>query len=68
MGGPFHTIGVNILKLPPTYDRNKYVVVFLDYLTKWVEAFPIQDQQAETVARLLVEEILSIWCARVLAL
>ena len=57
MGGPFHTIGVDILKLPLTYDGNQYVVVFLDYLTKWVEAFPIPDQQAETVARLLVEEV-----------
>ena len=57
VGGPFHTIGVDILKLPQTYDGNQYVVVFLDYLTKWVEAFPIQDQKAETVARLLVEEV-----------
>ena len=57
VGGPFHTVGVDILKLPQTFDGNKYVVVFLDYLTKWVEAFPIQDQRAETVAKLLVEEV-----------
>ena len=35
-----------------------YVVVFLDYLMKWVEAFPVTDQRAETVARLLVEEVI----------
>ena len=58
VGGPFHTIGVDILKLPQTFDGNQYVVVFLDYLTKWVEAFPVADQRAETVARLLVEEVI----------
>lgn len=36
---------------------NRYVVVFLDYLTKWVEAFAVPDQCAETIARLLVKEV-----------
>ena len=58
VGGPFHCVGVDILKLPLTYDGNQYVLVFLDYLTKWVEAFPIKDQKAETVARVLVEEVI----------
>ena len=35
------------------------MVVFLDYLTKWVEAFAVRDQQAETIARLLTEHIIS---------
>jgi hypothetical protein len=30
----------------------------MDYLTKWVEAFPMSDQQASTIARLLVEHII----------
>ena len=58
VGGPFHCVGVDILKLPLTYDGNQYVLVFIDYLTKWVEAFPIQDQKAETVARVMVEEVI----------
>ena len=58
VGGPFHCVGVDILKLPLTCDGNQYVLVFLDYLTKWVEAFPIKDQKAETVARVLVEEVI----------
>lgn len=33
------------------------MIVFADYLTKWVEAFAVADQSAETVARLLVEEV-----------
>ena len=52
VGGPFHCIGV---QLPLTQDGSKYVV---DYLTKWVEAFPVQNQTAETIAKLLVEEVI----------
>ena len=59
VGGPFHCVGVDILKLPLTYDGNEYILVFLDYLTKWVETFPIQDQIAETVAPVLVEEVVT---------
>ena len=58
VGGPFHCIAVDVLQLPLTQDGNKYVVVFLDYLTKWVEVFPVQNQTAETIARLLVEEVI----------
>ena len=32
-------------------------MVFLDYLIKWVEAYPVPDQQAETIAHLLVENV-----------
>ncbi len=31
--------------------------VFADYLTKWVEAFAVPDQSADTIAKLLVEEV-----------
>ena len=57
VGGPFHRVGVDVLQLPLTESGNQYVVVFLDYLTKWVEAFAVPDQSATTIAKLLVEEI-----------
>ena len=56
--GPFHRVAVDVLQLPLTSSGNKYVVVFLDYLTKWVEAFPTADQQSSTIAQLLVEHII----------
>ena len=37
VGGPFHRVGVDILKLPTSFEGNQYAVVFLDYLTKWAE-------------------------------
>ena len=57
VGGPFHRVGVDILQLPLTARGNKYVVVFMDYLTKWPEAFAVPDQRMETIAKLFVEHI-----------
>ncbi len=34
VAGPFDKVGVDILQLPTSYQGNKYVVVFVDYLTK----------------------------------
>ena len=33
------------------------MVVFLDYFTKWAEAFAVPDQKAGTVVRLLVKQV-----------
>ena len=56
---PFDMIAVDILELSRTNNGNKYVVVFTDYLTKWVEAFAIRDTKAETIARIFVNEIIT---------
>ena len=59
VAGPFDCVGVDIIQFPCSYDGNKYAVIFVDYLTKWPEAFAIPDQTAETIARIFVEEIIS---------
>ena len=43
---------------PTTVSGNKYVVIFIDRLTKWPEAFAVPNQDSETIARLLVQEII----------
>jgi len=58
VGGPFHRVGVDVLQLPLTLDGNQYAVVFIDYLTKWVEVFAVPNQTARTIARLLVEGVI----------
>lgn len=57
VGGPFHRVAVDVLQLPLTVRGNKYVVVFIDYFTKWPEAFAVPDQKMETIAKLFVEQI-----------
>ena len=38
-------------------NGNRYVVVFVEYLTKWVEAYAVEDQTSLTIARLLVDSV-----------
>lgn len=55
---PFDIIGVDILgPLPKTANGNRYIVVFIDYFTKYVEAFAIPDQETEVIARKLLDEV-----------
>ena len=59
VGGPFDRVGVDVLQLPKTRSGNKYVIVFMDYLTKWPEAFATPDQTAPTIAKVFVEHVVS---------
>jgi hypothetical protein len=43
---------------PTSRSNNKYIVVFVCRFTKWVEAFAVPNQDSETIARLLVQEII----------
>ena len=45
--------------LPRTRAGNSSIMVVADYFTKWVEAFPLPDQTAGTVARTLVEQVVT---------
>jgi hypothetical protein len=57
--GPFERIAMDVLgPLPKTLSGNRYILVCVDLFTKWVEAFAMPDQTADTIARLLVEEII----------
>jgi len=57
VAGPFDCLGVDVIQFPCSYDGNKYAIVFMDYLTKWPEVFPVANQTAETIAQALVEVI-----------
>ena len=59
VGGPFDRVGVDVLQLQKTKHGNEYAVIFVDYLTKWLEVFATADQTATSIAKLLVEEIVS---------
>ena len=49
VAGPFDRVGVDIVQLPRSWRGNQYAVVFIDYLTKWPDVFPVSDQSAFTI-------------------
>ena len=56
---PFHRVGIDIKgPLPITSDNNRYIIVAMDYFTKWPEAKAIADIKAETIAKFIYEEII----------
>ena len=55
---PFKIIGVDIMELPKTRRGNRYVVVFQDFFSKWPMVYPVPDQKAERLVKLLAEEVI----------
>jgi Integrase zinc binding domain/Integrase core domain len=56
---PFYQIGIDIVgPLPRTSQGNRYIVVAVDYLTKWPEAKALKEATAEEVSKFIYEEII----------
>ena len=52
VGYPMERIAVDVLgPFPRSSSGNVYVLVVGDYFTKWLDAYPIKNQKAPTVAR-----------------
>lgn len=49
---------IDIVELPLTEARNKYVLVFQDYLTKWHMVYPMPNKKFEKTAKIIVQELL----------
>ena len=60
VGAPLERVALDILgPLPESEKSNKYILVVADYYTKWTEAYAIPNQEAETVAKIVVDEFVS---------
>ena len=58
VGAPMVRLGIDVMgPLPETETGNKYVLIIMDYFSKWPEAFPMPNQEAITVAEILVKEV-----------
>jgi hypothetical protein len=56
---PFHQIGIDVKgPLPRTSTGNRYIIVAMDYFTKWPEARAVKDMKADTIAKFIFEEII----------
>ncbi|GFW59518.1 retrovirus-related Pol polyprotein from transposon 412 [Trichonephila clavipes] len=60
VGAPFELIAFDILgPLPRSSEGNNNILVVMDHFTKWPQAYPIPDQEASTVAEVLVQHWIS---------
>lgn len=54
---PYERVALDILgPLPETSNLNKYILVVGYYFSKWTESFPLPNQEAKTVTKVLMEE------------
>ncbi|KAL3882850.1 hypothetical protein ACJMK2_029154 [Sinanodonta woodiana] len=59
VGAPLERVAMDVLGPFPKSNRgNKYILVIADYFTRWTEAFPMPEQNTETIANLFVEEFI----------
>jgi len=56
---PFERVSVDILTLTPSARGNKYVLVLIDHLTRFVELFPLATKDAQTVADVFLAEFVT---------
>ena len=58
VGSPMQMVAVDSVgPFPESRLGNSYILVIGDYFTRWMEAFPIPNQEATTVARVLTNEV-----------
>ena len=57
-GEPWERLGIDVTGPHPTSAKgNVYVLTVIDHFTKWVEMFPMKNQEAATVAKILVDRV-----------
>ena len=62
VGVPMERLAIDVTgPLPTSNNGNKYIVVIADYFTKWTQAFAIKDQEASTIAKVLVDEVITLF-------
>jgi hypothetical protein len=56
---PFYQIGIDFVgPLPQTQKGNKYIIVAMDYFTKWPEAKAVKEATAKEVSEFIMDEII----------
>ena len=59
VGAPMEQMAIDIPgPLLETPRKNKFILVVSDYFTKWIESYPMPNQEASTVAEKLVSEFI----------
>lgn len=62
--GAMRQVGVDLIQMPPA-EGYSFVIVLIDYFSKWVEAQPLPDKTAKSVADFLYSVICRHGCFKV---
>lgn len=59
---PGYMMGIDLMgPFPRSSKQNEYLLVIVDYFSKWVEMFPMRVAKAPNIAKILIEEIFTRW-------
>jgi hypothetical protein len=63
VGAPFERIAIGVAGPFPRSDQgNRYLLIAMDYFTKWLEVYAITNQEASTIAKALVANFFCCFC------
>ena len=55
IGKPWQMVAVDILEVPLSFNRNRYLLVIQDYFSKWADAILLPNQTADRITKELVK-------------
>ena len=55
IGKPWEMLAADILEVPVSRQNHRYLLVVMDYFTKWVEAIPLHDQTAASITKAIIK-------------
>ena len=55
IGNPWEMLAVDILEVPLSRNNHRYLLVVMNYFTKWADAIPLCDQEATTITDVVVK-------------
>ena len=55
IGKPWQMLAIDILEVPVSAKNNRYLLVIMDYFTKWAEAVPLPDQKAKSISNAIIK-------------
>src|SRR3954452_11656393 len=59
MAAPFSHIGIDVMgPLPRTLTNKRYIILAVDFFTKWTEAVAVPNTDAQTVAKFIYSDII----------
>ena len=62
---PMEKISMDLLELLETTNGFKFLLVVVDYATKWIEAFPVKSKTKEEIATIFIQNThVSLWFTR----